>query len=89
MAIWFTKYEYPGYSLHTHLGSSKLLEIPPSVVDEVTADGHELEFILENIQGIPCPKKPLRMVTWYGDDAKFIAKHWFQLQGLRTTECAL
>ena len=39
-------------------------------VVSVSADGHELEKIRAEITGIPMSKK--RLVTWYGDDAKFI-----------------
>jgi hypothetical protein len=39
-------------------------------VTEVTADGHELEWITNNFDNLPCPKNPV--VSWYGDLAKMI-----------------
>lgn len=41
-------------------------------VEEIQADGHELEWILSNVSGIPLPLKTVSIVRWYGDDAKFI-----------------
>jgi hypothetical protein len=45
-----------------------------SLVKEVQADGHELEWIQENISGIPfCKPEVKRVQCWYGEHAKFIA----------------
>lgn len=40
-------------------------------VSMVEADGHELEWIRENISGIPFSKNAVQ--SWYGDFARFIA----------------
>ena len=45
-------------------------------VTEVQADGHELEWVLENISNIPIWNKnsaSKSVLNWYGDHAKFIA----------------
>jgi hypothetical protein len=39
-------------------------------IDRICADGDELEKIRREITGIPMSKK--RVITWYGDDARFI-----------------
>ena len=40
-------------------------------VESVQADGDELEYIMKNFAGIPtCVNN--RVVSWYGDHAKFI-----------------
>jgi hypothetical protein len=45
-----------------------------SLVKEVQADGHELEWIGDNISGIPfCKPEVKRVQCWFGDHAKFIA----------------
>ena len=41
-----------------------------SEIKEISADGDELEKIRAEITGIPMSTK--RVVTWYGDDARFI-----------------
>ena len=44
------------------------------LVKEIQADGDELEWVLNNITGIPrCDPGFKRVQAWYGDDAKFIA----------------
>lgn len=43
-----------------------------NLVTEIQADGDELDWVLKNIAGIPyCATK--RVMSWYGDHAKFIA----------------
>lgn len=41
---------------------------------EIQADGDELNFILNNIDNLPNIPK-LKVQTWYGDHAKFIANY--------------
>lgn len=41
-------------------------------VEQVQADGYELQWIMSNLSGLPFPIEPVRIVTWYGDHAKFI-----------------
>lgn len=44
--------------------------------DCVTADGDELASIHENYDNVPW-SKGCRVMTWYGDMAKFIIANWF------------
>ncbi len=58
-----------------HLGETKDWE--HSDVSELQADGDELNFILNKcIENIPmiCDEN-LKVITWYGDNAKFISKN--------------
>lgn len=44
-------------------------------VDEIQVDNTELEYIRENIPGLPIPNK--RVVKFYGDTAKMIVGNLF------------
>ena len=62
-----------------HVGSE--ITTNPHFVTEVQADGHELIacFDLLGIKGAERPMangKPLRVVKFYGDQAKFIVGNW-------------
>ncbi len=58
--------------LFWYIGSkSSLKNAQVSTVTEVQADGDELQWVLDNITGIPTNKN--RVVRWFGDHAKFIA----------------
>lgn len=55
------------------------------LVEEVIADGGELQMLVEHVIGIPKSKLPCQ--RWFGDDARFIASHFhFQstLMGINT-----
>lgn len=39
---------------------------------EIQADGDELEYINNHIKGIPIRVGGVRVITWFGDTAKFI-----------------
>lgn len=43
---------------------------------EVQADGHELEYILQNFTGLLI-RKDRRVITWSGDAAEFIFNNLF------------
>ena len=46
-----------------------------SLVEEVQADGDELQYILESFNNLP--KAGFRRVQrWFGDNAKFIVANW-------------
>lgn len=40
-------------------------------IEEIQADGDELETIKTNITGIPWARRSV--ISWFGDDAKFIS----------------
>jgi len=47
-------------------------------VEEVQADGHELDWVMQWFdESIPCHKG--RVMNWYGDTAKMIAKSLYHL----------
>ncbi len=57
--------------LNWHVGQgSPMSSFRNGDVDYICADGDELEKIKAEITGIPMSTK--RVVTWYGDDARFI-----------------
>ena len=44
-------------------------------IEEVSADGDELDYINANFENIPnCRHK--RVVVWKGETARFIVRHW-------------
>lgn len=48
------------------------------LVEEVQADGHELDWIMHWFNdSIPCHKG--RVMSWYGDTAKMIAKSLYHM----------
>jgi len=51
-------------------GDSPMSAFRHDDIEKITADGDELEKIRAEITGIPMSKS--RVVTWFGDDAKFI-----------------
>lgn len=62
-------------SIEWHVGESNPLQaggVRFHQVAEVQADGHELDWINENMS-LPRQAWGIRVVSWYGDDAKFIA----------------
>lgn len=53
-----------------HIGETINPALRSADVQSLTADGHELEWINHHFSNIPMHKG--RVVTWYGDIAKFI-----------------
>lgn len=52
-------------------------------VFEVEADGDEMFFVLMHFEGLyrrrmSAPNEDIRVLRWYGDDAKFIAGNLYQ-----------
>lgn len=45
--------------------------IQPKHVESIQADGHELDFVIDNVPNLPYPKNA-RVVEWHGDMAKLI-----------------
>ena len=56
-----------------HVGETKTPAYPTEVI-AIVADGDELDYILAMFDNIPrlSIKSTRRVVTWYGDIAKFI-----------------
>jgi hypothetical protein len=54
------------------------LEMNPDIVSIVTLSGHELELVQHHFSNLPTVN--LRVVTYHGDFAKFIAAHWNYLK---------
>lgn len=54
--------------------SIKAMHINSDKVTEIQADGGELDRIRYNFQNIPITNK--RSISWFGDDAKFIAANF-------------
>ncbi len=65
-----------GAIVQAHIGPQ--IDLYPDQAIIVQADGHELEHIEQHIHGIPMHNG--RVVTWYGDHAKFIAYNWNRIQ---------
>ena len=53
-----------------HIGQTVPLIQEGYEVSEVQADGDELDYLLDNLSGLPMSKSPV--VSWFGDMAKFI-----------------
>ena len=60
-----------GRDFEWHVGESPpILYGDVKDVTEVQADGHELDYIINNMEGLPIAKT--RVVRWFGDHARFI-----------------
>lgn len=66
-----------------HVGEKLNTKHATHEVKEIYADGDELSFILQNVEGIPRAKGQ-RSMRWYGDHARFIVANLL-LPFLRTT----
>ena len=64
-----------GFERNFHVGEP--FEGRPQPVREIQADGDELTMICHQFQGIRMCNA--RVVTWTGEDARFIARHLPQL----------
>lgn len=74
MALFVTLFN--GDTFEHHIGRKAYFSV--SEVNEVQADGHELDWITQWFNGsIPCHKG--RVMNWYGDTAKMIAKALYYL----------
>jgi hypothetical protein len=58
--------------IQLHIGDE--FNFNPLRVDEVQADGDELEYIRNEFSNLRMSRG--RVVTWFGDDARFIAQNW-------------
>jgi len=65
--------EKPRSEHQVYIGTS--LEFETADVVEVQLDGHELEHVSANFTGIRMCKHK-RVVTLYGEDARFVATNW-------------
>lgn len=63
-----------GAGFRWNVGDSCVLETTAKFVEveEIQADGDELDLILQMCQNLPLHKG--RVISWYGDHAKFIAR---------------
>ena len=61
-----------GAELNWHVGDNSHA-ITINLIDNISADGDELEYILKTCKNIPTAKNK-KELYWFGDHAKFIAK---------------
>ena len=57
-----------------HIGENSIGS-PVEDISMVQLDGHELEYVREQMLNVRMHKQK-RVVKFYGDDAKFIAANW-------------
>ncbi|RUP37969.1 MAG: hypothetical protein EKK63_13765 [Acinetobacter sp.] len=74
MAAYFTNKE--GQDIVRYIGDKNAFD-PSDIAEivEVQLDGHELEYVCQEMTGIPMHKNK-RVQKFYGDHAKFIAGNW-------------
>lgn len=71
MAAYFVTTE--GGEFCHHINTIKRFN--PENIESVQLDGDELEYVRANMTNIPMHRTK-RIVTMFGDDAKFIAANW-------------
>lgn len=74
MAAYFANKE--GKDIVRYIGDNNFFT-PENIAEivEVQLDGHELEYVRQDMTGIPMHKNK-RVQKFYGDHAKFIAGNW-------------